>query len=56
MDVEGPAASPPAWPEMLGYRGNVDPDDATWKLVDRIDALTLETTGRFWHANGQRSP
>ena len=26
------------------------------QLIDRIDALTPETTGTFWHANGQVLP
>jgi hypothetical protein len=25
-------------------------------LLERIDALSLETSGSFWHANGQRLP
>jgi hypothetical protein len=25
-------------------------------LLARIDELTLETTGGFWHANGKRLP
>ena len=34
----------------------VDPSDAVEGLLARIDALTLETSGSFWHANGQRLP
>ncbi len=33
-----------------------EPGDGAEALVDRIDALTLETTGGFWHANGQLLP
>ena len=34
----------------------IDPADAAKQLVDRLDALTPETTGTFWHANGQVLP
>src|SRR6185503_19342815 len=34
--------------EMTEGSGNIDPDDAAKQLVDRVDALTLETTGTFW--------
>jgi hypothetical protein len=39
--------------EMIGGHGQVEPADAARDLVARIDALTLETTGTFWHANGE---
>jgi NAD(P)-dependent dehydrogenase (short-subunit alcohol dehydrogenase family) len=39
-----------------GHGGQVDAPDAARDLLARIDALTLETTGGFWHANGQRLP
>ncbi len=42
--------------DMIGGRGEVEPDDAARDLLARIDALTLETTGGFWHAKGQRLP
>jgi NAD(P)-dependent dehydrogenase (short-subunit alcohol dehydrogenase family) len=42
--------------DMTEGSGHVDPDDAAKQLVDRIDALTLETSGTFWHANGQVLP
>src|SRR5580765_2445236 len=42
--------------DMTGKSGNVDPADAAKQLVERIDALTPETTGTFWHANGQVLP
>ena len=46
----------PVRTEMTGGAGNVEPDDAARQLVDRLDALTLETSGTFWHANGQVLP
>jgi NAD(P)-dependent dehydrogenase (short-subunit alcohol dehydrogenase family) len=39
-----------------GHGGQVEPDDAAKKLCDRIDALTLDTTGSFHHANGEKLP
>jgi NAD(P)-dependent dehydrogenase (short-subunit alcohol dehydrogenase family) len=42
--------------EMTGRNGNVDPADAAKGLLERIDALTLETSGSFWHMNGERLP
>jgi NAD(P)-dependent dehydrogenase (short-subunit alcohol dehydrogenase family) len=42
--------------DMTDHTGNVDPAEAARQLVDRLDALTLETTGRFLHANGQTLP
>jgi NAD(P)-dependent dehydrogenase (short-subunit alcohol dehydrogenase family) len=42
--------------DMTAQTGSVDPDDAAKQLVERIDALSLETSGTFWHANGQVLP
>jgi NAD(P)-dependent dehydrogenase (short-subunit alcohol dehydrogenase family) len=42
--------------EMTGGQGNVGPEEAAAGLLARIDALTLETSGSFWHANGERLP
>ena len=42
--------------DMTAGGGNVAPDDAAKQLCDRLDALNLETTGTFWHANGQVLP
>ncbi|HVT09274.1 MAG TPA: SDR family oxidoreductase [Polyangia bacterium] len=42
--------------DMTEGSGTVEPDQAAKQLVDRLDALTLETTGTFWHANGQVLP
>jgi NAD(P)-dependent dehydrogenase (short-subunit alcohol dehydrogenase family) len=41
---------------MVGYAGNVSAADSAQMLLARIDALTLETSGSFWHANGERLP
>jgi len=42
--------------DMIGGHGNVTPDQAAERLMARIDALTLETSGTFWHADGQVLP
>ncbi|HEX2658586.1 MAG TPA: SDR family oxidoreductase [Polyangia bacterium] len=42
--------------EMTGGAGNVEAADAAKMLLARIDALTVETTGRFQHANGETLP
>jgi NAD(P)-dependent dehydrogenase (short-subunit alcohol dehydrogenase family) len=42
---------------MTGFSGRgVTPEEAVNGLLARIDALTLETSGGFWHANGQILP
>jgi NAD(P)-dependent dehydrogenase (short-subunit alcohol dehydrogenase family) len=41
---------------MTGGAGNVEPDQAAAMLLSRIEELTLETSGTFWHANGERLP
>jgi len=42
--------------DMTGGHGNVAPDDAARDLLARIDGLSLENTGTFWHANGTVLP
>ena len=34
----------------------ISPEQAVRRLLQRIDALTLETSGTFWHANGDVLP
>lgn len=34
----------------------IDPEESVKGLLARIDQLTLETTGTFWHSNGQVLP
>ena len=36
--------------------GGITPETSVKGLLARIDALTLETTGTFWHANGDVLP
>jgi NAD(P)-dependent dehydrogenase (short-subunit alcohol dehydrogenase family) len=42
--------------EMTGHNGNDDPPVAAKGLIARIDELTPERSGRFFHANGQELP
>ncbi len=42
--------------EMTGHQGLIDPPESAAGLIARIDELTLETTGGFWHANGEIIP
>lgn len=42
--------------EMIGGHGDLTPDQAAQRLAERIDELTLETSGTFWHSNGQVLP
>jgi NAD(P)-dependent dehydrogenase (short-subunit alcohol dehydrogenase family) len=42
--------------EMVGGSGDVTPAQAATQLVARLDALTLEYSGSFWHANGDALP
>jgi NAD(P)-dependent dehydrogenase (short-subunit alcohol dehydrogenase family) len=41
---------------MTGGTGHVGPDEAASDLVARIDGMTAENTGSFWHANGEQLP
>lgn len=42
--------------DMTDGGGDVSPEQAAAGLIARLDALTLENTGRFWHANGEELP
>ena len=41
--------------DMTGGTG-IEPKDAARGLIERIDELTLDTSGGFWHAEGYRLP
>lgn len=41
---------------MVGFSGHITPAESARGLVERIDALTLESTGTFWHSNGDALP
>jgi NAD(P)-dependent dehydrogenase (short-subunit alcohol dehydrogenase family) len=42
--------------EMTGGSGNVTPEQSARQLIERIDGLTLDKSGTFWHANGEVLP
>ena len=48
----------PGWVRtgMTGNQGQINPSEAAVGLVARIDELTLESTGGFWHQNGESLP
>ncbi len=42
---------------MTGFTSKgIQPDESAKGLIQRIDELTLENTGTFWHANGEILP
>lgn len=42
--------------DMTGKQGQLEPAESARMLLSRIDQLTLETSGRFLHANGEPLP
>lgn len=42
--------------DMVGGGGDVEPEEAATGLIARIDELSIETSGSFWHAKGQELP
>lgn len=41
---------------MVNFGGLITPDEAAAGIAARIEALTLETSGGFWHSNGEALP
>ncbi len=48
----------PGWvrTDMTGHSGLIDTDESARGLLERMDELTLETSGSFWHTNGELLP
>ncbi|MCH9683332.1 MAG: SDR family oxidoreductase [Deltaproteobacteria bacterium] len=48
----------PGWVRtgMTNGMGHTDAAEAAVGLLERVDALTLENSGGFWHANGESLP
>jgi len=48
----------PGWvrTDMTGHNGLIDTDESARGLLDRMDELTLESSGSFWHTNGELLP
>jgi len=42
--------------DMTQQTGLIDTAQSVSGLMERIDELTLETTGSFWHTNGELLP
>jgi len=42
--------------DMVGGGGDVEPEEAAAGLIARIDEMSMETSGSFWHAKGQELP
>ncbi|BBN80132.1 short-chain dehydrogenase [Pseudoalteromonas sp. A25] len=42
--------------QMVNFAGDISPEVAAERLCKRIDSLTLENTGGFWHSNGETLP
>lgn len=42
--------------DMVGGQGDVDAATAASRLIARIEALSVETAGKFIHANGEELP
>lgn len=42
--------------DMVGGTGDVSPEQSATQLVERLDTLSLEQSGTFWHANGSELP
>ncbi len=42
--------------DMTGHSGHLEPAESAALLWERIEALTPETSGTFWHANGEVLP
>ncbi|EWH01807.1 short-chain dehydrogenase [Halomonas sp. BC04] len=41
---------------MVNFGGLISPEEAAAGIAARIEALTLEATGTFWHSNGEPLP
>ncbi|MEE9336765.1 MAG: SDR family oxidoreductase [Methylococcaceae bacterium] len=48
----------PGWvkTDMTGYGGLIDTDESASGLIARMEELSLENTGGFWHMNGEQLP
>ena len=41
---------------MVSFGGDISPEQSVAGLTQRIAELTLDTTGTFWHTNGEVLP
>lgn len=42
--------------QMVNFAGDISPQVAAERLIQRIEELNLESTGSFWHSNGDILP
>ncbi|MGM0524890.1 MAG: SDR family oxidoreductase [Pseudomonadota bacterium] len=42
--------------DMVGNRGDITAEEAAQRLIQRIEELTLDTTGHFYHSKGDELP
>jgi len=42
--------------DMTNHSGIIEPQESVAGLLERIDQLTMETSGSFWHTNGELLP
>ncbi len=42
--------------DMTNHSGLIDPEESVAGLLDRIDELTMDTSGKFQHSNGEALP
>ncbi|HAQ50488.1 MAG TPA: short-chain dehydrogenase, partial [Gammaproteobacteria bacterium] len=42
--------------DMTGHQGLIEVDESATGLIGLMDALSLETSGGFWHTNGEPLP
>jgi NAD(P)-dependent dehydrogenase (short-subunit alcohol dehydrogenase family) len=42
--------------DMTGQEGFIDPDEAARGLIQRLDELSMTSSGGFWHTNGEALP
>ena len=42
--------------DMTGMSGLIDPEESVSGLIQRIDELSIEDSGTFWHSNGEVLP
>lgn len=42
--------------DMVGGNGDITPAVSAERLAQRIEELTLKTSGGFWHSNGEQLP
>lgn len=41
---------------MVNFAGLITPEESVIGLAERIEDLTLENSGSFWHSNGEKLP